>query len=68
MLVVKNLPVSAGDIRDSGLIPESGKSRGGGCGNSLQCSCLENPMERGTWQALQPWGHGVTDSDLTEMT
>ena len=47
-LVVKNLPVNAGDIRDSGSIPGLGRSPGGGNGNPLQCSCLENPMDRGT--------------------
>ena len=49
--MVKGLPASAGDIRDAGLIPESGRSPGGGQGNPLQRSCLENPMERGAWQA-----------------
>ena len=49
--MVKGLPASAGDIRDAGLIPESGRSPGGGQGNTLQRSCLENPMERGAWQA-----------------
>ena len=42
-LVVKNLPASAGDIRDLGSIPGSGRSPGGGSGNPLQYSCLENP-------------------------
>ena len=42
-LVVKNPPANAGDIRDTGSIPESGRSPGGGHGNPLQCSCLENP-------------------------
>ena len=46
-LVVKNLPVNAGDIRDSGLIPESGRSPGGEHGNPLQYSYLENAMDRG---------------------
>ena len=50
-LVVKNLPASAGDVRDSGLIPGLGRSPGGGNGNPLQYSCLENPMDRGAWQA-----------------
>ena len=45
--VVKNLPVNAEDLRDVGLIPGSGKSPGGGHGNPLKCSCLENPMYRG---------------------
>ena len=46
-LVVKNPSANAGDIRDVGLIPGSGRSPGGGRGNPLQCSCLENPMDRG---------------------
>ena len=49
--VVKNLPANAGDIRDMGSIPESGRSPGKGHGNSLQYSCLENPMDRGAWRA-----------------
>ena len=49
--VVKNLPANAGDIRDMGSIPESGRSPGKGHGNSLQYSCLENPMDRGAWLA-----------------
>ena len=43
-LVIKNLPVNAGDVRDAGSIPGSGRSPGGGNGNLLQYSCLENPM------------------------
>ena len=43
-LVVKNLPVNAGDIRNGGSIPGSGQPTGGGHGNPLQYSCLENPM------------------------
>ena len=49
-LVVKNMP-STGDMRDTGLIPGSGRSPGGGNGNLLQYSCQENPTDRGTWQA-----------------
>ena len=45
MLVVENLPVIAGDVRDTGLIPGSGRSPGGGHGNPLQYSCLKNPTE-----------------------
>ena len=45
-LVVKNLPASAGDIRDAGLIPGLGRSPGGGNGSPFQCSCLENSMDR----------------------
>ena len=51
-LVVKNLPVSAGDIIDVGSIPGSGRSPGGGHGNPLQYSCLEHPMDRGAWQVI----------------
>jgi len=54
--VVKNLPAAAGDV---GSNPESGISLGGGNGNPLQYSCLENPMDRGSWQATV---HGVTKS------
>ena len=50
-LVVKNLPASAGDIRDADSIPGSSRSPGGGHDNPLQYSCLENPMDRGAWQA-----------------
>ena len=57
-LVVKNLPANAGDVRDSGSIPGSGRSRGEN-GNPLQYSCLENPTNRGAWQATV---HGVTQS------
>ena len=49
MLVVENLPTNAGDLRDVDSIPESGRSLGGGHGNPLQYSCLENPMDRGAW-------------------
>ena len=47
VLVVKNTPANAGDVRDAGLIPGSGRSPGGGHGNLLQYSCLENAMDRG---------------------
>ena len=50
-LMVKNLPTNAGDIRDSGSIPGWGRSPGGGHGNPIQYSYLENPMNRGTWWA-----------------
>ena len=53
---VKNPPANAGDTRDVGLIPESGRSPREGNGNSLQHSCLGNLMERGAWQATI---HGV---------
>ena len=51
-LVVKDLPVNAGDFRDVGLIPGSGRFPGGGHGSPLQYSCLENPMDRRTWRAM----------------
>ena len=47
--VVKNLPASAEDARDSGSIPGSGRSSGGGNGNPFQYFCLENSMDRGVW-------------------
>ena len=56
VLVVKNLPANAGDIRDSSSIPGLGRSPGGEHGNPLQCSCLENPMDRRAWWAT---GHRV---------
>ena len=64
-LVVKNPPATAGDVGDLDLIPGSGRSPGGGNGNPLQYSCLENPMDRGAWQATV---HRVTESDMTEAT
>ena len=64
MLVVKNPPANAGDLKDAGSIPESGRSPGEGHGNPLQYSFLENPMERGTWQATV---HTVTELDMTEV-
>ena len=48
-LVANNLPVNAGDLRDSSSIPGSRRSPGGGHGNPLQYSCLEKPMDRGVW-------------------
>ena len=61
--VVKNLPANAEDIRNTGSIPGSGRSPGGGHGSPLQYSCLENPMNRGAWLATV---HGVAESDMTE--
>ena len=49
--MVKNLPANAGDARDVGLIPGSGRSSEGGHGNLLQYSCLENPVDREAWRA-----------------
>ena len=64
-LEVKNPPVNVGDRRDVGLIPRSGRSPGGGHDSPLQCSCLQNPMDRGVWWATV---HRVTESDTTEVT
>ena len=57
--MVKNPPANAGDVGDTGSIPGSGRSPGGGPGNPLQYSCLENSMDRGDLQATV---HGVTKS------
>ena len=51
MLVLKNPSANAGDIKEAGLIPGSARSPGGGHGNTLQYSCQENPMDKGTWRA-----------------
>ena len=68
MLVVKNRPGKAGDVRNTGLIPGSGRSCGGEHGNPLQYSCLENPMEEesGVLQSIK----SVWDKewDTTEVT
>ena len=54
-LVVKNPPANAGDTREVGLVPGWGRSPGKGNGNTLQYSCLENPMDRGAWQVTVCW-------------
>ena len=59
VLVVKNPPANTGDAGDMDSIPESGRSSGEGNGNPLQYSCLENPMDRGTWWTIV---HGVAKS------
>ena len=64
-LVVKNLPANAGATRDAVLIPGSGSSPGGGHGNPIQYSCLENPIDRGFLPAIV---HGIAESDMTEVT
>ena len=58
-LGVKNLPSNAGDVRDAGMSPGWGGSPGGGHGNPLQYSSLENPMDRGAWRDT---AHGVAKS------
>ena len=61
----KESACSAEAVGDVGLIPGSGRSPGGQHGNSLQYSCLENPMDRGAWQVTV---HRVAESDMTEAT
>ena len=63
--MVKNPPANTGDSGDVGLIPGSRRSLGGGNGNSLQYSCLENSMDGGAWHVgYSPWSH--KESDITE--
>ena len=64
VLVVKTLPTQAGDIKEVGLIPELGRSPGGGNGNPLQYSCLENPHRQRSLAGYSPWG--LKESDMTE--
>ena len=61
--MVKNPSANVGDLRDVCLIPGLGRSPGGGHNNSLQHSCLENPIDRGAWQATV---HGIAELDMTE--
>ena len=61
----EELPASAGDIRNVGSIPGSGRSSGKGHGDPLQYSCLQKPMDRGAWWAMI---HRVAESDTTEAT
>ena len=65
VLVVKNLPARAGDLRDMGSVLELGRSSGEGHGNPLQYSCLEDPTDREAWQATV---RRVSESDTTEVT
>ena len=65
VLVVKNPPANGGDIRDVGSVSGLGRFPGGGHGNPLQYSCLENPMDRGAWWATV---HRVSESDTSKMT
>ena len=60
-LVVKNPPANAGDMRDAGSIPGSGRTPGEGHGNPLQYACLENSMDRGAWRATV---HGIAKSQI----
>ena len=63
-LVLKNVTANAGDIRDVGLMPGSGRLPREGNGNPLQYSCLENSMERGIFWATV---HSIAKSDTTEV-
>ena len=63
--MVKNLPFNAGDMRDAGSIPGLGRSLRVQNGNTLQYSCLENPMDRGAWQATV---HRAAELDTTEVS
>ena len=65
VLVVKNLPANAGDIRDTGSIPGLGRSPGVGHCNPLQYSCLGNPIDRGAWWAMV---HRAAQSHMIEAT
>ena len=67
VLVVKNPPANAGCIRAVSSIPGSGRSPGGGHGNPPQCSCLENPMDRGaSWATVHRAGYD--GSNLAQHT
>ena len=61
MALVKNPPANAGDTRDMSSIPGSRRSPGGGNGNSLKYSCLQNTMDRGPWWSIV---HGVAESQI----
>ena len=65
-LVVKNPSANAGDLRDAGSIPGLGRSSGGGDGNPLQHSCLENPYEQRSLESYSSWGR--EEWDTTEAT
>ena len=65
-LAVKNSPANAGDLRDMGSIPGLGRSPGGGHGNSLEYSCLENPHGQRSLVGYGPWDH--KESDTTEVS
>ena len=65
-LVVKNLLAIAGDLRDTGSIPGSGRSPGGGHGYPVQYSCLENPHGQGSLVGYSP--RGCKESEMTEAT
>ena len=63
--MIRNPPANARDIRDTHLMHELGRCPGPGHDSPLQYSCLENPLDRGAWQATV---HGVAESEVTEVT
>ena len=65
VLVVKDPPTSAGDVRNVGSVPGLGRSPGGGHGNPLQYFCLENPMDRGAWRAA---AHGIAKKTTKQLS
>ena len=64
--MVKNQPAGTGDVRGVGSAPGSGRVSGGGHGNSLQYSCMENPVDGGAWWAAVHKWHA--ELDMTEVT
>ena len=74
MFYIRNQPggsdgkESAGSAGDAGWIPGSGRSPGGGSGNPLQYSCLENPMDRGAWRGTNATGSQRIEHDLVTKT
>ena len=64
--MIKNPPAKAGEARGADSIPGLGRSSGVGNGNLLQCSCLENSMDRRAWQTYSPWD--LKELDTTEWT
>ena len=64
--MVKNPPANARDVRNAGSVSGSGRFPGGGNGNSLQYSCLENPHGQRSLEGCSPWGR--TESDVTGRT
>ena len=68
VLVVKNLPANAGEVRIMGSIPGSGRSPGGRHGNPLQYSCLENYMDKRAWSGSKRVSLGCKESDTVEVT
>ena len=65
--MIKNLPANAGDVREAGSIPGSGRSPGGRNGNPIQDSCLGNPVDRGAWK-LQSMESQVIDDLVTKSS